>query len=138
MKKRGKGHFGQVWASQGYFGQVQASLGKFGQVWTSLGKFGQVWASLGKFGQVRTSQDKANGKEEAERIRKGNKNLSGQGGEEGEGEGETRVQNSPKAFGELITIYSEINGGSLKKVGITGSCKQWGPSFIYSIQDSKV
>ena len=52
----------------------------------------------GNFGQVRTSQDKANGKEEAERIRKGNKYLSGQGGEEG---GETKVQNSPKAFGEL-------------------------------------
>ena len=40
---------------------------------------------------------------EAERIRKGNKNLSGQGGEEGGegGEGETKVQNLPKAFGEL-------------------------------------
>ena len=36
----------------------------------------------------------------AERIRKENKNLSGnrQGGGEG---GESRVQNSPKAFGEL-------------------------------------
>ena len=74
-------------------------LGKLGLFWASLGKFGQVWASLGKFGQVWTSQDKANGKEEAERIRKGNKNFSGQGG--GEGEGETKVQNSPKAFGEL-------------------------------------
>ena len=43
----------------------------------------------------------ANGKEEAEIIRKGNKNFSGQGGG-GEGEGgETKVQNSPKAFGEL-------------------------------------
>ena len=43
---------------------------------------------------------------EAERIRKGNKNLSGQGGEEEEEEeegGESRVQNSPKAFGELKT-----------------------------------
>ena len=35
----------------------------------------------------------------AERIRKENKNLSGDG--EGEGGGESRVQNSPKAFGEL-------------------------------------
>ena len=51
---------------------------------------------LGYFGQVRAILGKANGKEEAERIRKGNKNLSGQGGG-----GETRVQNSPKAFGEL-------------------------------------
>ena len=41
----------------------------------------------------------ANGKKEAERIRKGIKNLSGDGEEE-EG-GESRVQNSPKAFGEL-------------------------------------
>ena len=38
--------------------------------------------------------------EKAERIRKGNKNLSGDGEEEGEG-GESKVQNSPKAFGEL-------------------------------------
>ena len=42
-----------------------------------LGKFGQVRAILGKFRQVWTSLDKTNGKEEAERIRKGNKNLSG-------------------------------------------------------------
>ena len=69
-------------------------LGKFGQFWASLGKFGQVWERLGKLGQSKW-------KEEAEKIRKGNKNLSGQGGEEGEGE--TRFQNSPKAFGELIT-----------------------------------
>ena len=41
---------------------------------------------LGKFGQV-----KVNGKEEVERIRKGNKNFSGQGGGE-EGEGETRIR----------------------------------------------
>ena len=39
----------------------------------------------------------ANGKEKAKIIRKGNKNFSGQG----EGGGETKVQNSPKAFGEL-------------------------------------
>ena len=37
-------------------------------------------------------------------MRKGNKNLSGDG-EEG---GESRVQNSPKAFGELITILDAI------------------------------
>ena len=36
----------------------------------------------------------------AERIRKENKNLSGDGEGE-EGGGESRVQNSPKAFGEL-------------------------------------
>ena len=69
-----------------------------------LGKLGLFWASLGKFGQVRTSQDKENGKEEAERIRKGNKYFSGQGGEEEGGGGETKVQNSPKAFGELISL----------------------------------
>ena len=63
----------------------------------NLGYFGQIQASLGKFGKVWASQDKANGKEKAERIRKGNKNFSGQGGEGGE----TKVQNSPKAFGEL-------------------------------------
>ena len=45
----------------------------------------------------------------AERIRKGKKILSGDG-EEGEEEeeeegGESRVQNSPKAFGELIIVY---------------------------------
>ena len=52
-------------------------LGKFGQVWASLGKFGLVWANLGKLGQVRTRQQirKMGGK--AERIRKRNKNLSG-------------------------------------------------------------
>ena len=48
-----------------------------------------------------TSQDKASGKKEAERIRKGNKNFSGQGEGEGGGEGETKVQNLPKAFGKL-------------------------------------
>ena len=44
--------------------------GKFGQYWASLGKFGQVWERLGKLGQSKW-------KEEAEKIRKGNKNLSG-------------------------------------------------------------
>ena len=41
----------------------------------------------------------------AERIKKEHKNLSGdgEGGEEGGG-GESRVQNSPKAFGELNII----------------------------------
>ena len=40
----------------------------------------------------------------AERIRKGEKNSSGDGEEEEEGGeegGESRVQNSPKAFGKL-------------------------------------
>ena len=59
-------------------GQVLTqSIPNFGQVWAILGQFGKVWASLGKLGQVRTSLVKANGKEEAERIRKGNKNFSG-------------------------------------------------------------
>ena len=43
----------------------------------------------------------------AERIRKENKNLSGDG--EGEGGGESRVQNLPKAFGKLkICLKSRI------------------------------
>ena len=47
------------------------------EIWTILGKFGQVW----EWG------------EKAERIRKGNKNLSGDGEEEEEEEegGESRV-----------------------------------------------
>ena len=58
----------------GYFGQVRAILGKFRQVWASLGKLGQ-----GKW------------KRKAERIRKGNKNLSGEGGGGEEEGGETRI-----------------------------------------------
>ena len=50
-------------------------MGKFGQVWASLGKFGQVWASLGKLGQGNKLEKLG---EKAERIRKGNKNLSGE------------------------------------------------------------
>ena len=39
----------------------------------------------------------------AERIKKEHKNLSGDGeGGEGGGEGESKVENSPKAFSELI------------------------------------
>ena len=54
-----------------------------------MGNYGQVWASLGKLGQVwRRQQIKKLGKK-AERIRKENKNLSGDG--EGEGGGESRV-----------------------------------------------
>ena len=52
------------------------------------GKFGQFWASLGKLGQVRTRQQIRKRGENAERIRKGNKNLSG---DVGEGGGESRV-----------------------------------------------
>ena len=66
-------------------------MDKFGQVWTSLDKFGQVWTS-GQHGQHALGC--ANGKKEAERIRKGIKNLSGDGEEEegeGEGGGESRV-----------------------------------------------
>ena len=53
-----------------------------------LDNFGQVRTSLGKLGQVTTRQQigKMGGK--AQRIRKGNKNLSGDGEEE---EGESRV-----------------------------------------------
>ena len=47
--------------------------GKFGQFWASLDKFGQVWASLGKFGQVRTRQQIRKMGEKAEMIRKGKK-----------------------------------------------------------------
>ena len=46
-----------------------------------MGKLGQVWASLGKSGQVKKVRTRKNflknGKKEAERIRKGNRNLSG-------------------------------------------------------------
>ena len=58
----------------------KGNLDNFGQVW-------QVWASLGKFEQVRTRQQIRIMGENAERIRKGNKNLSGDGG----GGGEIRV-----------------------------------------------
>ena len=67
------------------------------EYWTSLDEFGQIWTSLDKFGQVWTSGQHAlgcaNGKKEAERIRKGIKNLSGDGEEEEgeEGGGESRV-----------------------------------------------
>ena len=44
-----------------------------------------------------------NGKK-AERIRKENKNFSGDGG----GGGESRVKNSPKAFGELKKFKIEM------------------------------
>ena len=44
-----------------------------------------------------------NGKK-AERIRKENKNFSGDGG----GGGESRVNNSPKAFGELKKFKIEM------------------------------
>ena len=56
----------------------------------NLGKFGQVWTSLGKLGQVGTRQQIRKMGEKAERIRKENKNLSGDGGGE-EGGGESRV-----------------------------------------------
>ena len=58
--------------------------GKFGQFWAGLGNFGQVWASWYKFGQG--SKLEKMGKM-AERIRKENKNLSGNR----EGGGESRV-----------------------------------------------
>ena len=47
------------------------------------GKFGQFWASLGKLGQGNKLEKWG---EKAERIRRGNKNLSGDGGG-----GESRV-----------------------------------------------
>ena len=101
----------EIWASlgklgQGKFGRVRASLaslGKFGYVWESLGKFGQVWASQGKLWQGNNLEKWGEGRKNKKRkqqMGKGNKNLSGDG-EEGEEGGESRVQNSPKAFGEL-------------------------------------
>ena len=62
-------------------------MGKEGkrEIWTSLGNFMQVWASSDKLGQGNKLEKWG---EKAERIRKGNKNLSGDG--EGEG-GESRV-----------------------------------------------
>ena len=71
------------------FGRVWTSLDEFGRVWTSLDEFGQVWTSLDKWATWATCIGCANGKKEAERIRKGIKNLSGYVGEE-EG-GESRV-----------------------------------------------
>ena len=64
----------EKWGEKGY-------LGIFGQVWVSLGKLGQVWRRQ----QFRKMEKKA------ERIRKENKNLSGDGEEEGGGGGESRV-----------------------------------------------
>ena len=62
-------------------------LGRFEQVWASLGMFGQVWVCLCKLGQVwRRQQFRKMGKK-AERIKKENKNLSG----DREGGGESRV-----------------------------------------------
>ena len=54
----------------------------------NLDNFWRVWTILGKFGQVRTRQQIRKRGENAERIRKGNKNLSG---DVGEGGGESRV-----------------------------------------------
>ena len=54
----------------------------------------EIWTILGKFGQVRTRQQIRKMGEKAERIRKGEKNLSGDGEEEEEEEeeeGESRV-----------------------------------------------
>ena len=55
------------------------------------GKFGQFWADLGKFGQVRTRQQIRKIEKAwiislgcAKRIRKGNKNFSGNWGTGGE------------------------------------------------------
>ena len=56
----------------------------------------------------------------AERIRKENKNLSGDG-EGGEGGGESKVQNSPKAFGELKSVLS--SQGYTIKVPSSANCK---------------
>ena len=70
-KKRGKGKFGQFWASL-----------------ASLGKFGQVWAFLFKFGQVRTRQQIRKMGEKGRKSKKRKKKLSGDGGGEG---GKSRV-----------------------------------------------
>ena len=65
-------------------------MGKEGkmEIRTCLGKFGQFRASLGKLGQG-NKLEKWGGK--ARRIRKGNKNLSGDGEEE---ESFRRIKNS--------------------------------------------
>ena len=83
----------------------------FPSFYLNNGKRGEK-GNLDKFGQFRASQDKAtiqkNGgkgrknKKRKQQMGKGNKNLSDDR-EEGEGGGgESRVQNSSKAFGELI------------------------------------
>ena len=75
----------------------------------------------GKFGQVRTIKDKATNqknwgkgrknKKRKQQMGKGNKNLSDDGEEgEEEGGGESRVQNSLKAFGELKIPSIQIMG----------------------------
>ena len=87
-------------------------MGKEGkrEIWTSLGNLGQVWAIQGKLGQG-NNLEKWGGKgrknkKRKQQMGKGNKNLSGDGEEGGEeGGGESRVQNSPKAFGELTINY---------------------------------
>ena len=66
-------------------GGEKGYFGNFGQVWASLGKFGQVWASWDKFGQ---GNKLVKWGKKAEKIRKENKDLSGNGGGE---EGESRV-----------------------------------------------
>ena len=60
------------------------------EIWEILGRFGQVWVSLGKLGQVWRRQQFRKMEKKAERIRKENKNLSGDGEGGGE-EGESRV-----------------------------------------------
>ena len=78
------------------------------EIWTILGKFGQVWASQDKLGQGNKLEKWGGGKgrknkKRKQQMGKGNKNFSGDGEEGGEeGGGESRVQNSQKAFSELI------------------------------------
>ena len=55
-------------------GGEKGYLGKFGQVETSWDKLGQVWTSWDKFGQANKL---AKWGKKAEKIRKENKNLSG-------------------------------------------------------------
>ena len=65
----------------------------------NFGNFGQVWASQDKFVQGNKLENGKIGRKNKKREKK----LSGYGGGEEEGGGESRVQNSPKAFGELTT-----------------------------------
>ena len=84
----------------------KGNLDKFGQFRACLGNLRQFWAIQGKLGQGNNLEKWGKGKKNKKRkqqMGKGNKNLSGDG-EEGEEGGESRVLNSPKAFGELITL----------------------------------
>ena len=84
----------------------------------NLGKLGQVWASLDKLKATNHQQIRKQRKK-AERIRKENKNLSGDGGGE-----ESRVYNSPKAFGELKSVPLPVLGFRVYLTHITSQTSE--------------